>query len=202
MDYQDYKTASERHLETCIRLKEVIAVNYLNKTLMPSELKSQNEILANIYYLSGYVIECILHYAIVEYVVKVDTDFRKKVAKRNGGSYENVSVRDLKVQDNNCNVGYSYGRYTLYRAGHRFQSNIDFFNYGGKISGIDSIRALNGKTIPEQNVRTLFSKWNVGVRYSNSEFQNLTTPQDIFAFLDFTEEVHKGVTNLILPNYA
>ncbi len=202
MDYKDYKTASERHLETCIKLKDFVAVTYLNKTLLPHEQKKQNEILANIYYLSGYVIECILHYAIVEYVVKVDTDFRKKVAKRNGGNFENVSVRELKVQDNNCNVGYSYGRYSLYRFGHRFQSNIDFFNYGSKISGIDSIRALNGKTIPEQNVRTLFSKWNVGVRYSNSEFQNLNTPKDIFAFLDFTEEVHKGVTNLILPNYA
>ncbi len=202
MDYKDYKTASERHLETCIKLKEVVITNYLNRPLLSSELKKQNEILANIYYLSGYVIECILHYAIVEYVVKVDTDFRKKVAKRNGGSFENVSVRDLKVQDNNCNVGYNYGRYTLYRAGHRFQSNVDFFNYGSKISGIDSIRALNGKTIPQQNVRALFSKWNVGVRYGNSEFRNLNTPKDIFDFFAFTEEVHYGVTNLILPNYA
>lgn len=202
MDYKDYKTASERHMETCLRLKEFVSTNYLNRALLPFEIKKQNELLSNIYYLSGYVIECILHYAIVEYVVKVDIDFRKKVAKRKGGRFEDVSVRELQVQDNNCNVGYSYGRYSLYRAGHRFQSNIDFFNYGSKISGIDSIRALNGKTIPQNNVRFLFSKWNVGVRYSNSDFQNFNTPKDIFDFLTFTEEIHSGVTNLILPNYA
>jgi hypothetical protein len=204
MDYKNYKTASERHLETCIRLKEVVKTDYLNKTLLPSDLKKQNEILSNIYYLSGYVIECILHYAIVEYVVKVDSDFRKKIIKKRKGvgNFEEISVRELEVEHNNCGVGYNKGKWVLYQPGHRFQRNMQFFHVGNKINGIDSIRALNGKTIPQINVRTLFSKWNVGVRYSNSDFANLNTPKDILDFLDFAEEIYNGIINLILPNYA
>ena len=118
------------------------------------------------------------------------------------GNYKEVSVRELKVQDNRCGVGYSKGTWVLYQTGHRFQKNIQFFNVGNKIQGIDSIRGLNGKTIPQNNVKTLFLKWNVGVRYSDSEFKNLLNQKDIFDFLNFVEEVHTGITNKILPNYA
>lgn len=202
MNYKDYKTASDRHLQSCEQLKSVIETKYilLNPTLREEVV--QKELLSNIYYLSGYVIECILHYAIVEYVVKVDTDFRKKVAKKNQTDIESVSVRHLKVEDNHCGVGYDKGTFVLYRAGHRFQSNIDFFSRNNKLGGIDKIRGINGRPIQQENVKRLFLGWNVGVRYSCSDINNLLTLKNIFDFLIFTKEVHSGINNLILPQYA
>lgn len=202
MRYEYYKTASERHLETCRKLKEIVISTYLGKTLDSTGIKKQNDLLANIYYLSGYAIECILSYSIVTYIIKVDVDFRKKIAKRTGGKIEDVSIRELKVGDNKCNVGYAYGKYVLYRPGHRFQSNMFFFNDGSKISGIDSIRGINGKAIPQKNVKDLFLKWNAEVRYSENDFISYLTTDDIFDFLDFTEEVYDGITTIILPTYA
>ena len=127
MDYKDYKTASERHLETCIKLKGVVSANSLTTT----DLKKQNEILANIYYLSGYVIECIVNYGMLVYV-----DF-EKISKKNNIS----SVYDLRLIHNTAKISYSSNsdrnaKYYLWQSSHKqFESNpnIYFFDQEAKI---------------------------------------------------------------------
>jgi hypothetical protein len=198
MDYRDYKTASERHLETCLKLKEQTVNNYVNKTLQPNELKVKNEILGNIYYLSGYIIECIVNYGMLVYI-----DF-DKICKKEKIS----SVHDLKLTHNKAKISYSSNsdknaKYYLWQTSHKqFERNpnIYFFDQEAKIQGseIDLIKSK----LNNQNIKGLFKNWCVKSRYTinpiilNGKDVNETA---VFDFLDFAQLVNSNLTNHIIP---
>ena len=60
MNNKKYRIAAKRHLETCEYM-----LNYLDK-ISDADAYSKESILIDIYYLSGYIIECIVSYAIGE----------------------------------------------------------------------------------------------------------------------------------------
>jgi len=57
-NYKKYRTAARRHLDSCEYM-----LDYLDKISYADSYCKEN-ILADIYYLSGYIIECIVNYAI------------------------------------------------------------------------------------------------------------------------------------------
>lgn len=59
-NYKEYRTAARRHLDSCEYM-----LDYLDKISYADSYSKEN-ILADIYYLSGYIIECIVNYAIGE----------------------------------------------------------------------------------------------------------------------------------------
>jgi hypothetical protein len=65
--YNDYKTAAQRHLMTCDYLVKSLSLpdNLAHK---PNTSSYKSHLLRNIYYLSGYTIECMVNYAIYECV--------------------------------------------------------------------------------------------------------------------------------------
>jgi hypothetical protein len=71
MNYKEYRTAARRHLDTCEYM-----LDYLDKISYADSYNKEN-ILADIYYLSGYVIECIATYAIETLELTQSTDSRK-----------------------------------------------------------------------------------------------------------------------------
>ena len=152
MNYEDYKIASERHLETCLKLKDVVVANSLTDV----DLKGKNEILANIYYLSGYVIECIVNYGMLVYINFAKISKEKKIS----------SVYDLRLAHNKAKISYSpnddnNAKYYLWRPSHKqFEAkpNIYFFKNEAKIENkeLDKIE----KKLTENNVKELFKKWD------------------------------------------
>lgn len=198
MDYKDYKTASERHLETCLKLQELTMNNYIGKPLQTNDLKIKNEILGNIYYLSGYIIECIVNYGMLVYI-----DF-DKICKKQRIS----SVHDLKLRHNNSKISYSSysdenAKYYLWQASHKqFEKNpnIYFFDQEARIQGaeIDIIK----NRLNDQNIRRLFKSWCVKSRYTINPIildgknvnENL-----VFEFLGFAQLVNSNLTNHIIP---
>ncbi|OQY53979.1 MAG: hypothetical protein DRR08_19895 [Candidatus Parabeggiatoa sp. nov. 2] len=71
MNYKEYRTAARRHLDTCEYM-----LDYLDKISYADSYDKEN-ILADIYYLSGYVIECIATYAIKTLELTQSRDSRK-----------------------------------------------------------------------------------------------------------------------------
>ena len=107
--YDYYKDAAERHLETCKELREYIKANFQGKpTLSPQEERKQKMILANIYYLSGYVIECIVNYGILKHIKFENT--------------EKKYVNQLVSIDTKHKVSFSgndqYSEYSLWEKNH------------------------------------------------------------------------------------
>ncbi len=186
MDYLEYKKASERHLDTCLSLKRIIDDKYEGKSLNPILELEKQEHLFNLYYLSGYIIECRLNYSILEYI-----NFNR-IASR----HRLPSFKRLRSTHNPYEVSYSdrNDRYALWQPNHEFQSNIDFFANGSKLSGIDTIRGINGHAIRPIRVNQLFRDWGAHYRYETRNQTLIST--EIFDFLDFANEVLTGLENL------
>lgn len=191
MDYCEYKKASERHLDTCLSLKKIIEDKYEGRTLSPIVDREKQEHLFNLYYLSGYIIECRINYSILEFI-----NFNN-IARRNRlrsckqlKSFHSANPYRVSFSDRND----SNANYYLWRPQHKFQSNIDFFAIGDKLSGIGHIRGLNGNQITPHITNQLFQDWDVEYRYETKN-QNLRSPE-IFEFLDFANEILTGLENL------
>jgi len=110
MIYSQYKTASIRHLHTC---NELIAT-------LPSikNASTERNILLNLYYLAGYTIECIVNYAIYDYL-----------------KFNPLHSVNSLSPTNSCGVGYlhpmrypknirSFQKYVI--TSHKFQHNCQF----------------------------------------------------------------------------
>lgn len=186
--YDYYKDAAERHLETCNELRKYIAGNFQGKTLTSQEEKKQRMILANIYYLSGYVIECIVNYGILKHI-KFETK-RKK-------------INELTSSDNKYGVAYSQGlgvKYSLWEPNHSLTTGNNRLHYfkdtvGIKSSEFDKIPFLNGKKDLKQDV--LVQKWGAKVRYEVDS--QLLNTNDIFGFQTNSEKIYNGMINHIIP---
>ncbi len=187
MQYEDYKTASERHLETCLKLKEVVTNNYLNRTLSATELKKQNEILANIYYLTGYVIECIVSYGILKYI-DIENIYRSKGITK---------LKQLNSFYSPQKVSYDYNdqycRWSIINPKHSIEKNLTFFTLEARLTGLN-IRGID-KNI-DGNLNKLIKNWNAEYRYYLKD-NTVLDYNKIFPFLALAEEIHYGIRTKI-----
>lgn len=185
-----YKQAAERHLDTCLNLKEIIQQNYSDTTLSTTKENEKQELLFDLYYLSGYIIECSLNYAILKFInfdrIKRTNSIRhykQLISRHNNNPYKvSYSNRDRSAD------------YALYQPKHKFQRNIHFFVQDNKLNGIDHIRGINGNPILPVNVRRLFNNWDVEYRYETKG--RTLNSNDIFDFLDFSMEIFTELENL------
>lgn len=188
---EHYKQAAERHLDTCLNLKEIIQQKYNDTVLSATKEKELQELLFNIYYLSGYIIECSLNYSILKFI-----NFGR--IKRTNSRIRDYKQLQSRHRNNQYNVSFSYrdrnADYALWQPAHKFQLNINFFVEGSKMSGIDHIRGINGNPIRPINVKKLFYDWNVEYRYETKG--KILNSNDIFAFLDFAMEIFTELENL------
>lgn len=183
MHYKDYKTASERHLETCLRLKDVFESKYQNDNLNLLQIKKRDELLINIYYLTGYIIECIVSYGILKYI-----DIEKIFKQRNINK-----IRDLASIYTNYKVSYDYNdkyaRWTITNRRHSIESNLNFFTLEAKLTGLN-IRGIDKKI--DSDLKKLIKCWNAEYRYSIKD-SSILDSKKIFSFLTLAEEIHNGI---------
>ncbi len=169
MVYREYKEASIRHLETSLFL-----VKHLDNI---DDAKERKSVLLNIYYLAGYTIECIVNYAIYNYIGFRSID----------------DVRSLNCQSYPFDTGFKFEYKT--KAGiilkprfviqsHSFQNNCTFFSSNGitdasKIPHFDTL-------IHDKNMIPLFNNWKPEVRYIDLGFSEHL----IIEFVKLTHEIH------------
>lgn len=169
MIYSEYKLASTRHLETSLFMLE-----FLDEV---KDLDERKNILCNIYYLAGYTIECIVSYAIYNYI-----GFRKS-----------DDVRSLDPFAYRFDIGF-YREYSLSArpairprfniASHNFQNNCMFFAAQG-IAEASKVPHFGGP-ITDTSLIPLFNRWRPDARYLPSQFRE----HDIIKFVKLSKEIH------------
>lgn len=117
MEYREYQLAAEKHLKACKATLSILATENFNQILSNEERKF---LLMDIYYLSGYIFESSVNYALFKLT------FRRTTPR----TADTFDVKQFAINDSNCSFAYKndhihriYYRYVI--AGHNFWHNID-----------------------------------------------------------------------------
>lgn len=132
MVYKEFLNAARKHKYTCSILLEKL--DQINNKREPAQAKY---LLLNVYYLSGYIIECIVKYGIYNLV---GFSKRKEVTKLNQDG--------LRYKDHICH--HKFNRFTQY---------LDC-RIGISLPLIRNKKGINKKVVE------LYNKWDAPVRYS------------------------------------
>ncbi len=175
MVYQDYKTAADRHLEVCFQLLHHIEENYQKKEpLSIRQTKEKLQLLADLYYLSGYIIECSYNCAIY------------KSLGWNG------NVKDL--EDTNNSVSFKPRRWSprfiILSQSHTLSGHMDFFQTIKPVT--TSIPLIGVPLHPTHPAFDLFDNWNAEIRYLIDTSITLDY-SNTFAFFYLSTEVYEGL---------
>jgi hypothetical protein len=199
MNYTEYATAAERHLETCMHLVHILEEQYQKKEsikgLSRRESKEKLELLSNLYYLSGYVIECVYSYALCKHIGLNSAMDIKPQLPRNGVCWNQASV----------NANSSTLTHAIYRPMHRMMKNssneINYFAGLGITSSagsVSSIPILGGIDMSNPAAQILFENWSAEVRYSISQPLNYI---DVFDFFWECEKIYRLTRQIITSDY-
>ena len=175
MVYSDYKKSAERHLETCFELVQAILKLEKKKDkggLSSSEVKRQNYILENLYYLSGYMLECLYSYAMCKQDNYPQVD---EVNNLDNGGYKLCFRYNKRVS---LSVNYS-----LQRPKHKMSllelSFFDNSSHGYQIAVSQNISLIhNNRPLPTNALQKLFENWSAYERY---KFNHDSTPYVLFS---------------------
>ena len=160
MIYKEYLNAARKHNNTCLSLKSCI--DELNNSSQ-KDLNKIKSLTLNLYYLSGYIIECSVKYAIY---VCIEYNRTKDVNKLNN---DDITYKDHIKH-------------------HKFTRYVDHLNkvYGGIVL-LD-----NRKDIGKEIIK-LYNGWDVDIRYCYSEMPPKFRHADNFNFVktfnQYAEEI-------------
>lgn len=175
MNFADYKIAAERHLETCFNLAEKLTEFEKYKQIHNARQYSidrHNHILSNLYYLTGYMLECLYNYAICKYENAnhpIIGDTKNALDTAPIGRYKICFSRNKKTR---LSVNYS-----LDREAHRLSlSELSFFEREGVVTSGSIPLMDNSTTLSNSDLHTLFLKWSVYERYKINYFDDSNFP--------------------------
>lgn len=168
MKYIEFLNAARKHNHTSEVLKGALQ-EHLTKT--PVCNGSVKRLTLNLYYISGYVIECSLKYGIYA-LVGYDRNEDVKKINQNGIDYNG------KIKH------------------HPFNVYADVFNMYH--SGVALVDSRNG--IP-QEVINLYNNWDAEVRYVYSDipqkFKSCDQSRYVINFSDYAEQIFKHIESQI-----
>jgi len=157
MIYKDFRVAANRHLQTC---------QYMVGCLTKLKTEERQNILDNIYYLSGYVIECIIKFAIYEYV--------------HYPSQNDISGLRKEYKTFELNYNKDIKSHNLTELSETLQK------IGGDTSSLDN-RILSFPTLKE-----LYQDWDSEIRYKISpDLKKKLTDSNLQQFVSSISEVYK-----------
>jgi hypothetical protein len=134
MIYKDYLNSARKHQHTCDVLIEKL--DQLDSDNRMPDMFKYNSYLLNLYYLSGYIIECIVKYGIYDLLGhKKEVDIKEL-------NKEGLTYKDIKH--------------------HEFESYTDHLN---KRIHVYIPLITNTKNIKKEIIK-LYDGWNSSIRYS------------------------------------
>lgn len=174
--YQEFQKAAHRHLKTCIELKKVI-VN-------TSENSLKKKLLEDLYYLTGYIIECSCCYFIFAYNSrnKLYTNREQLIATRTGFCEDNVTYDKASKKDNNTLI--------VKNSKHELREFKKIMSY---FPECPNIPVLNGRIQPIVD-ELLFNKWQANIRYKIPKGLNCIE-ESVFSFLDIAKTLFEDIDN-------
>jgi hypothetical protein len=173
----EYFRAAQRHLAVCKELRDRIEVfkkkEENNSSLSESEILLKNQLLCDLYYLTGYVIECTYCMVIFSHFHNIEHKRDLKAVEGATGK-KNISFSNKVNEDTFVVVGESNRQHSL---GHF--KNVFGENYLNREVPIDL--SLFDKC------RKLFEEYEAEVRYFKTETEPIKsnlTYEKVFAFLE------------------
>jgi hypothetical protein len=203
MLYTEYQTAAEKHLQAC---KAALSMFLNENSNNISQRKERQFLLMDIYYLSGYIFECTITYAIYkkafDFHGKPPFDETKNIKDTNntttffgkGGAYFHNPPNSFAFYKyysdklhNNTNHTANY-----FVAGHNFQNNAELLNLILSGNTIPFICDRDSPPIDKFDIYDLILKWKPEKRY---QVENIPLSlADVQALIALADEVYKKVT--------
>jgi hypothetical protein len=184
MIYTSYKIAAERHYEVCLQLVGVLD-DYRNKEskglLNNKGLNEKFQILSDLYYLAGYIIECSYNCAIYK---QLGWTANVSTLAHNNNPY-NVSCRQ------SSQAAFVIRRQTLGVKQHQLHGNMHFFQSVIPMANVSTI-PLIGYDVPLRLSYDLFTNWNAEIRYEIDSTLNLDYA-NVYDFFFLATEVYEGL---------
>ncbi|MDM8548665.1 hypothetical protein QUF72_01255 [Desulfobacterales bacterium HSG2] len=156
MLYKEFRNAAKRHLNTCKFMLHNLETLKKNK---PSE----RDVLINVYYLGGYVTECIVKYAIYSSLgYRTHRDIKELNKHEHGMSYED----DMKH--------------------HNFRSLVQEHLF--RIKGRDVFEDASILKDQKGDITKLYQEWGPEIRYTYKG--KVVNKKRITEFIEKVEEAH------------
>ena len=191
MEFTDYQKASLKHLNTCKVMLDSMTLLASNASAEINIVNKKQAILHNLFYHSGYTLECIINYAILKH-------YKWKAGKAVGDTLPDHSFskksgiafyRDTKTQTG--------GVYAFNFQGHDFQRNIQVLT---KALPASKIPLLDRSVRIDADLTKLLKAWQVEVRYhpSDTMYSNITLTQStVERFVNLTNNIYNELMKLV-----
>ena len=190
MNFKDYQKASFKHLNTCKVMLDSLSLLSSNTTAQINDPLKQKSLLNNMFYLSGYTLECIINYSIFKHYKWKETE-SVYVLNHNFSNKCDLAFYDRTPRQS----GRGEYRYSLH--GHNFQDTIQVLTKalpGSKIPLIDRAVAVDPETLK------IYRAWQVEVRYHPSDTAYLSvilTASNVKKFVDLTDTVYNELMKIV-----
>jgi hypothetical protein len=188
MDYREYQTASQKHLNACKAILDSITMLNGNTSAQMGQSTKQQAVLHNIFYLSGYTLECIINYSILKH-------YKWKQSSVYVTDHSFSGKCDLAFYPETTNL--KGRKYTYSLSQHEFSKNIQILRRdfsASKIPLIDKTESVN------PDVLKLFIAWSVEIRYhkETKDYSGLVLNiNNITLFVNTVDKIYNGLLNIV-----
>lgn len=190
MNFKEYQQASFKHLTTCKVMLEAMSVqNADGSEIINTDLKKK-VMLHNLYYLSGYTLECIINYSILKHYKWPDGD--------------SVYVTNHKFSNRSQLAFYEGtsrmpggGTYTFWFSGHDFRRNLQILK---KIFSASKVPLIDPSVSVDNDLIKLYNSWKVEIRYNhhNTTYSAVSLSLDnVTRFVRLTENIYNSLMKLV-----
>ena len=170
MVYKEYLEAAKRHRETCEFL-----ISKLNDRTDFIDVRRQEKLIHNIYYLSGYIIECIISYTFFN-VIEYD---------------KNRSVYDLEYHNN---FGYTFHSYFKEHSVKANEKRIDVIRLRG--GTLPTKIPIVGNVAINEEEKKMYETWDAKVRYTKTHLEFNLNINNVSSFFNLASSVYVNMKNI------
>jgi len=182
MQYQEYKKAALKHLKSCQAI-----VDYFDHSYHSISPLGEQYLLMNLFYLSGYTLECVINYAL----------FKKIYTKNNFpnhipvyGVYDRRENFAFKKKYKEQKTGQEFYA-KFYIESHNFMNNRSLLK---KLTPSSNLPLIHDEKIVPSSVFNLIKAWKARCRYETTPNYNRS---DICDLIDFTGKFYREVFKVV-----
>lgn len=185
MQYIQYKKAALKHLKSCQAI-----VDYFDHSHHSISPLSEQYLLMNLFYLSGYTLECVINYALFNKICTKnnfpkDTSVYKLYDKSEKFAFKRTYTEQTGRENVASNVA------TFYIESHDFMKNISLLK---KLTPSSNLLLIHDEKIVPSSVLNLIKTWKARCRYETTRNYNRS---DICDLIDFTGKFYREVCKVV-----
>lgn len=186
MQYQEYKKAALKHLKSCQAI-----VDYFDHSHHSITPLSEQYLLMNLFYLSGYTLECVINYALFNKIC-TKNNFPKNISvkKLYDTSEKFAFYKTIKYNDRETGLKMTFNA-TFYIAEHNFMNNISLLK---KLTPSSNLLLIHDRQRVPSSVLALIRTWKTHCRYETRQNYNRS---DIYNLIDFTDKFYREVCKVV-----